>query len=545
MKSNTPVFYVDFVVKNLFLLLAFLGVNSGFSQQATASLDRDSIKIGEQIIYTITVETSADDQVVFPEDQSFVPLEMVEAFKIDTSQIEPKLRLTREYALTQFDSGSYVIPPQFIQLKEGELLTDSLKVEVHNVEVDTTKQKLFPAKNYIEVKRPFSIPSWVWKSLVSLLILAGLVYLIYLLWKRKKEKAENLPPYEQALKSLQELDESPLIKERNLREYYSILTNISRRYLEDKVEVRALEYTTRELVDELQQMKNAGKINLSQETISDFKQILERADLAKFARSQPDVLTAKEDRKFIQGFTDEVNTAIPEPTEEDLMQNQAYLEKQAKKRKKLKIIAGVILGILVVAAGISTLIATKGYDYVKDTYFGHPSKDLLESEWVTSKYGYPPVSLTTPDVLVRGEIEIAEKAQKMLEGNESFSLGGIYGNFYMVVSTLEFKEETEFDLATAVDGIYENLEAKGAYNILTKESDYETLDGVKGKKVSGSFAIENPFTKQDIKKEYQILNFGEMGGYQQITMIYDAEDSYAEEIVQRILNSVELKNIRN
>jgi hypothetical protein len=103
----------------------------------------------------------------------------------------------------------------------------------------------------------------------------------------------------------------------------------------------------------------------------------------------------------------------------------------------------------------------------------------------------------------------------------------------------------EFDLETAVDGIYKNLEEKGAYNILTKEDEYETLDGVKGIRVSGSFAIENPITKNDIKKEYQILNFGEMGGYQQITMIYDAENKYADEIVQRILNSIELKNEAN
>jgi len=115
----------------------------------------------------------------------------------------------------------------------------------------------------------------------------------------------------------------------------------------------------------------------------------------------------------------------------------------------------------------------------------------------------------------------------------------------MVLSTLEFKEEMEFDLATAVDGIYANLESKGAYNILSKDDEYQTLDGVKGVRVSGSFAIENPFTKNDIKKEYQILNFGEMGGYQQITMIYDAENQYAEEIIQRILNSIELKNSNN
>jgi hypothetical protein len=372
-----------------------------------------------------------------------------------------------------------------------------------------------------------------------------LAYLIYRLWQRKKEKQQQIPPYEQALKSLSELDSSNYIEERNLREYYSRLTFISRRYLEDKVEVRAMEYTTNELIADLQLRKDAQKIRLQQKTIEDFKQILERADLAKFARSRPDVITAKEDRKFIGEFTDEVNTAIPEPTEEELQETEAYLEKQNRRKKLVKWAAAGLIVLLLISAGVSYLVVSKGYDYVKDNVFGNPSKELLEGKWYTSSYGYPSVSITTPEILVRGEMKVPEESEKMLVGNETFKFGGIFGNFYMVLSTLEFQEEMEFDLETAVDGIYKNLEEKGAYNILTKEDEYETLDGVKGIRVSGSFAIENPITKNDIKKEYQILNFGEMGGYQQITMIYDAENKYADEIVQRILNSIELKNEAN
>ena len=430
-------------------------------------------------------------------------------------------------------------------MKNGEALTDSIQVVVRDVVVDTTKQKLYPIKDYLAVEKSFQFPNWIWKVLLVFVVLIALAYLIYRLWQRKKEKQQQIPPYEQALKSLSELDSSNYIEERNLREYYSRLTFISRRYLEDKVEVRAMEYTTNELIADLQLRKDAQKIRLQQKTIEDFKQILERADLAKFARSRPDVITAKEDRKFIGEFTDEVNTAIPEPTEEELQETEAYLEKQNRRKKLVKWAAAGLIVLLLISAGVSYLVVSKGYDYVKDNVFGNPSKELLEGKWYTSSYGYPSVSITTPEILVRGEMKVPEESEKMLVGNETFKFGGIFGNFYMVLSTLEFQEEMEFDLETAVDGIYKNLEEKGAYNILTKEDEYETLDGVKGIRVSGSFAIENPITKNDIKKEYQILNFGEMGGYQQITMIYDAENKYADEIVQRILNSIELKNEAN
>ncbi|GGE03416.1 hypothetical protein GCM10010831_01310 [Psychroflexus salis] len=529
----------------LYFVLAFIFQIQLYGQTANASIDRDSILIGEQIKYRIEVDTKAEDSVIFPEGQTFVPLETVEAFPIDTLQIEPRLILIREYALTQFDSGQYTIPKQFIQLKNGQVFTDSIRVIVNNVVVDTTKQKLYPIKDYIEVDKAFKFPTWIWKLLLIILIIVVLAYIIYRFWQHKKEQKIKLPPYEQALKALENLDRSKFIEERNLREYYSMLTFISRKYLEDEVEVRAMEYTTQELIYDLQMRKDAGKIKLQQETIHHFKQILERADLAKFARSQPDVLTAKEDRKFIGSFTEEVNTAIPEPTEEELQKNKEYIEKIARKKQRIKWAAIAAIVLLVIASATTYLIASKGYDYVKDNVFGNPSKELLEGNWYTSSYGYPPVSITTPEILIRGDIEMAEDAKQMLVGNETFVFGGIFGEFYVVISTLEFQEKMKFDLDTAVDGIYENLEAKGAYNILTKKDEYKTLDGIKGVRVSGSFAIENPITKNDIKKEYQILNFGEMGGYQQITMIYNAEDTYAEEIVQRILNSIELKNNNN
>ncbi len=524
----------------LFISL-FFGTANFYAQKAKVSTDRDSILIGEQIIYTIEVETEMDDLVQFPEGQTFIPLEAIEAFKIDTTQLEPKLKLKKEYALTQFDSGSYQIPSQFIQINDGGMSTDSLRVYVSDVEVDTTKQGLYPIKSYIEMERPFHVPSWLWWVLLLIGVGVGLFYLIQLIIQKRKEAKENIPPYQKAIKSLQELDNSPLMKDRNLREYYSVLTNISRRYLEDKIELRALEFTTNELIDELQRNKDAKRINIKQSTIDDFRKILERSDLAKFARSQPDVLTAKEDRKFIQSFTDEVDQGIPEPTEEELAKDEAYRALKARKQKRIKIALIALAFLFILFGGVTYLITSKGYDYVRDQYFGHPSKELLEGKWVTSQYGIPPVGITTPEVLVRGSSEMTKEAEKILTDAETFLAGGIYGNFHVVLSVMQFQQDVEFDLETVVEGVYDILEAEGAYNILTKEDEIKSLDGAQGKQVSGNFAIENPFTKSDIKKQYKILNFAEAGAYQQIILIYDADDQYAEEISQRVINSLEIR----
>ena len=49
-------------------------------------IDTTKIRIGEQINYKINVETDSTSLVVFPEGQTFLPLESVEALKIDTTK---------------------------------------------------------------------------------------------------------------------------------------------------------------------------------------------------------------------------------------------------------------------------------------------------------------------------------------------------------------------------------------------------------------------------------------------------------------------------
>ena len=87
----------------LFLLLSF----QSFAQQpkVNAEIDSTSIKIGEQVIYSIQVETDSTNLVVFPEGQTFDPMEMVESLGADTTTVEDRFKLLKKYSLTQFDSG--------------------------------------------------------------------------------------------------------------------------------------------------------------------------------------------------------------------------------------------------------------------------------------------------------------------------------------------------------------------------------------------------------------------------------------------------------
>ncbi|SFF88355.1 LPXTG cell wall anchor domain-containing protein [Salegentibacter agarivorans] len=526
----------------LFLLLSF----SAFAQQLqiNAGIDSTSIKIGEQIIYSIEVETDSTNLVVFPEGQTFDPMEMVESLGADTTTVEDRFRLLKKYSLTQFDSGAYTIPQQKIIIQNREYLTDSFRVEVADVKVDTTRQKMYPIKPAVDVPKPFSIPNWIWWLLAALVIL-GLAFYFFRRRKKRKEAEPELPPYEQAMFELKQLDNSSLLQDREIKEYYSNLAFIVRKYLDRKIYDRALESTTSELIAYLELRKQAGELSLKDKSIDNFQQLLKRADLAKFANSRPDVITAKSDRTKTEHLIKDIRQVVPEPTEEELMQDEKYRTEKLRRKRRNKILAiigGVlVLGIIVIVV----LVNTRGFDYVKDSVLGNETKELLEGDWIRSEYGTPSVTITTPEVLVRKAVDRDNELQELLLGSETFDSGTLESNLYILLITGPVNPQSDFNLDKAVDGIYENLENQGARNIIMKEEEFSTLDSAKGIKVFGTFNLENPITGGPIQKQYAIINLGENGGFQQVMVVFDEDDKYAEEILQRVESSIELRNQSN
>ncbi|OEY72156.1 BatD family protein [Salegentibacter salarius] len=526
----------------LFLLLSF----QSFAQQpkVDAEIDSTSIKIGEQVIYRIEVETDSTNLVVFPEGQTFDPMEMVESLGADTTTIEDRFKLLKKYSLTQFDSGSYTIPEQKIIIQNREYLTDSFRVEVADVKVDTTRQKMYPIKPAVDVPEPFEVPNWVWWLLAALVVLA-IAFYFFREKKKKKEEEQELPPYEQAMLELKQLDNSSLLPNREIKEYYSQLTFSVRKYLDRKIYDRALESTTSELIVYLELRKQAGELSLKDKSIDNLQQLLKRADLAKFANSRPDVITAKSDRTKVEHLIKDIRQVVPEPTEEELMQDENYRKEKLRRKRRNKIIA-VLGGIVVLAIIVITvLVNTKGFDYVQDSVLGNETKELLEGDWIRSEYGTPQVTITTPEVLVRKTVDRDDELQEMLLGSETFDAGTLEGNLYTLLITGPVNPQADFDLQKAVDGIYESLEAQGARNIIMKQEDFSTINNTEGIKVFGTFDLENPLTGGPIKKEYAILNFAANGGFQQIMVVFNEDDEYAEEISQRIESSVQLKNQAN
>lgn len=297
------------------ILYIFLFISTvAFAQQkpvVMAQIDTTNIRIGEQFEFKITVQDTAN--VILSKLENIKGLEVIEDLKIDTI----KNQLIKKYILTSFDSGAYYIPQQQIFIRQKLHLTDSLLINVATVAIDTTKQKMFPIKAIQSEPYIFDdYKQYIWYGIVAILIIGLILY--FALRKKKvveeKEIVPALPPYEEAIQKLHELDEKLLWQNNQVKAYYSELTDIVRGFIERELKVPALESTTDELIDILTDFHQIESIATTKKTIKKLRDLLREADLVKFAKTKPMSEEIEMSRKDAEEV---VNELKPKPIKKD------------------------------------------------------------------------------------------------------------------------------------------------------------------------------------------------------------------------------------
>lgn len=529
------------------IIFFFLATSFSFSQSITSSIDSTAIKIGSQFNLTIKANVKPTDRVVFPEGQMFGALEVLESNPIDTVKLEGKFELIKKYGLTQFDSGRYVVPPLNVIINEKAIKTDSFPIVVNNVVVDTTKQQMYDIKPIVKVEKPENY-WWLWLLLIVIATCAlgyGLYYFIKKRQTKQNEKEAILyaSPIEKALAELQQLEQKELWQHGETKAYYSELTDITRTYIEEAVDVPAMESTSTELYDALVIAIKSKKIKLNRQTLEQFKKVMSNADLVKFAKSKPLDFEIESDKKTIDTFLMSLDKAIPrtEDETEDLFAEELKRKKDRKQKLQRILIPVTAVVMLLGVVGVF-FIATIGTEYVRENFLGHNAKSLLNEEWITSDYGEPAIIVSTPKVLKR---YVDERVQNNLPANVKSTANFIYGsltdNFSIVLKTVAFKDTTKVDLDFALENNLRQLELLGANNLVVKTDDFEDPKGLTGKKAEGTFVAINPITKETSKMMYQVLVFAQNGGEQDLWLVCKEDDEYAIEIMKRVLESVELK----
>ena len=533
-------------------ILFFLLSTSLFAQKVTTSVDTTKNKIGAEFKLTIKTDVDTSSKVKFPEAKNFGALEVIHSYKIDTVRNGARYELIKKYGLTQFDSGKYTIQRIPVLINGKPFFSDSIKVEVNDIQVDTLKQKMYDIKDIAEVESPIGT-WWIYILIFFAIGIAG--YFIYQFIKKRQNqpKAEVIvfkSPIEKATTLLQQLEIKELWQKGEIKDYYSELTDIARNYIEEEINIPAMESTTSELIDGLRKAAKQKKLKLSNETVENLEKVLKQADLVKFAKVKPLDFEIEEDKKRISNSIVIIHKSIPEVVENDDeldLWNQQQKElarlQKLKKQKRVRIIStiGIIFGMLLLF--VLGLVYFKGVDYVKDNLLGHPTKDLVEGQWIYSDYGNPGVKVETPKVLKRIDATktLPKDAMALIKEMQTFGYGSLLEDFYISVSTVTYKQQTQIDLDKTAEGYLKIMETQGAQNIIVKTEDFDTQKGISGKKAYGTMTVLDKIKGRSAKMYYEVLLFSQNGGLQTIMVMHREDDKYGQQIAERMLNSVELQ----
>lgn len=270
-------------------LILFLFI-SNFIFAQTAVLDTNSILIGEQINFSISNTIGKTE--VWPTYEEFLAegVEIIQEGKLDTTEN----LISQKFIITAWDSGSYYIPPISFSANsetEGLLLNVQTIILEEGVELK-------------DIKQPMEAPiGWsdIWPWLVGIIVLILIIFLLkkYVFNKKEEVKIEKpkviIPADITAIQQLTALDEAQVWQAGNIKQYYTELSEIIRRYTENRFNFIALELATDEIISEL-------KSKVNNEQLASITILLQRADLAKFAKSKPDENENKESMQLAKHF---------------------------------------------------------------------------------------------------------------------------------------------------------------------------------------------------------------------------------------------------
>ena len=512
-------------------------------EELLVAVDSTKLRIGEQINIRYQIKGDSLSQIQFAEQPNFAPFELLEDFPLDTLRSQAHYLFTKKYALIQFDSGTYWIPKQKILINGVGMITDSISIRVNTVVVDTLKQPLFDIKPLVAVKRGYKkLTQQILITVFGLILLILAVFLILRVQKKLIEKRKELPPFDRALLELKALEEERPRLQEEYKSYYSKLTDVVRRYLEEEANITALESTSRELLKKLELLKDSGKLDLDGETLRSLKRVLEHADLVKFARSAPEFEVATSDRNLVEDVVIKTQEALPEPTQEEIEATAAYQKvlKKQKRQKQFKIAGLGTLGLFLLVGLITVYVY--GFGNVKDTLIQYPTKVMMNNKWIQSQYGTPALLLATPEVLVR--------AAETPKGTILFSAGDPLNSVYVQLSFIQqappeqgeekSEEVQQQEAQEMINKIIAGLEVDGAANMLINPDPFKTKDGSEVIQLSGTLDLLNPNVKERTRCRLRsiILPFEQV--QVELRMLYAKDDRYGDEIEARIIESLEV-----
>lgn len=280
------------VISALFLLLV---AASAQEVTVTSAPDTTAILIGDQIGFTVSAVIPAGTVAGISEAGDTLAGKIVILGKSPRDSVagpNGKIVIFERYLITAFDSGTYTIPPFYAEVASGDTL---LRYYSENSFLTVLRPDVTPPDStdvIFDIIPPRRAPvtfAEIVPWLVIALVAAVLLYLLARFLPRNplRRFVRPLPPPEPAhviaLRELSVLRSEELWQKGQIKEYYSRLSDILRRYIDNRYGISSPELTT----DETVRMLQRAAVTTGRQ-MSVVKEILSLSDMVKFAKYVPE-----------------------------------------------------------------------------------------------------------------------------------------------------------------------------------------------------------------------------------------------------------------
>ncbi len=280
------------------------------SIEVQAYTDYTSATIAQPIVYTLAAKYDPAISIVMPEVGSQIAgLRIVDFGEEGPKEVDNQLEYKKWYTLQADIAGAYIIPSMTVAYTDKDNLKKELQTPQIFIQVMSalTAENGEVSKDIIDIKplqklerdlTPYILISA--GVLVLLVVIVGTLVYIDRRTKRKQQAAK--PAHVIALEEFEQLQKENLIARGGFKDHYFRLSDIFRRYIENRFNVPAVEQTTQELSPEIESLQD---MTASVKTTT--QAFLKQSDLIKFAKHTPatdeidhshqDVLTVIEQTK--------------------------------------------------------------------------------------------------------------------------------------------------------------------------------------------------------------------------------------------------------
>lgn len=271
--------------------IALFGVSAMYAQvTVTARLDSVQFYVGQQDGLELQVTMPAGRQLQMPvlkKGMEIVPdVEIVDVAAQDTLLMNEgnQWQITQRYIITAWDSAYYYLPSISVKVDSVEYESKPLAFKVYSLEVDTLNaDRFFPNRDIQEL--PFSWEDWreiAYGLMIIVPLLALIVAMVILIKKGKPifrlvRRKKKLPAHQVAISEIERIKEQRTWAKEDSKEYYTLLTDTLRTYIQDRYGFSAMEMTSSEIIERLMQEGD-------EKSIEELREIFHTADLVKFAK---------------------------------------------------------------------------------------------------------------------------------------------------------------------------------------------------------------------------------------------------------------------